>query len=104
MNYSVNRNVMNLNKKKFRYGLPVSPKEFPQPRKRLPQYDECLKEFLKSGEKYWKVNIDELPSKKPRVVLSSLKWRIKNKPERFKNIRVFMSKNQIYLERVQNNE
>ena len=86
--------------KRFRYGVPVSPEEMPKPRKRLPQYDECLKEFLESRHKYWKVNIDRLPSKKPRVVLSSLKWRIKNKPKRFKNIRVFMSKNNIYLEKV----
>jgi len=71
-------------------------------RKRLPQYDWCLSEFLKSGDKYWKVKIEELPSKKPRVILSSLKWRIKNKSE-FKGIKAFMSKGKIYLERVEEN-
>jgi len=90
---------MSKNVRKFRYGKPVSPKEMPKPRKRLPQYDECLREFLKAEYTHWEVDINALPSKKPRVVLSSLKWRIKNKPE-FKNIRVFMSKNKIYLERV----
>jgi len=71
----------------------------PKPRRRLPQYDECLREFLESGYAHWKVNLKALPSKNVRVVLSSLKWRVKNKPE-FKNIRVFMNKNQIYLEKV----
>lgn len=88
-----------MSKKPFKYGKPVGPEEMPKPRKRLPQYDECLREFLASGYRYWEVNIDALPSKKPRVVLSSLKWRIKNKPE-FRNVRVFMHKNKIYLERV----
>ena len=41
---------MNKNEKKFKYGKPVSPKEMPKPRKRLPQYDECLKEFLEYGD------------------------------------------------------
>lgn len=90
---------MEKNKRKFKFGRPLSSKEVPKPRRRLPQYDECLREFLESGYDYWKVNINALPSKNVRVVLSSLKWRIKNKPE-FKNIRVFMSKNQIYLEKV----
>ncbi|MEM2741974.1 MAG: hypothetical protein QXD95_07490 [Nitrososphaeria archaeon] len=88
-----------MDKKTFKYGKPLSPTEMPKPRKRLPQYDECLKEFLESGYKYWEVNMDALPSKKPRVILSSLKWRVKNKPE-FKNIRVFMYKGKIYLERI----
>ncbi len=88
-----------MSKKSFKYGRPISPQEMPKPRKRLPQYDECLKEFLESGYSHWEVNMNALPSKKPRVVLSSLKWRVKNKPE-FKNIRVFMYKNRIYLERV----
>ena len=90
---------MSKNVRKFRYGKPVSPEEMPKPRKRLPQYDECLREFLESEYTLWEVDINALPSKKPRVVLSSLKWRIKNKPE-FKNIRVFMNKNKIYLEKV----
>lgn len=93
---------MSENENKFRYGGPISPKEMPKPRKRLPQYDECLREFLGSGHAHWKVNIDVLPSKNIRVILSSLKWRT-NKPE-FRNIRVVMSKNQIYLEKVKNNE
>jgi len=37
-------------------------------------------------------------SRKPRVVLSSLKWRVKNKQE-FKGIRAFMHKNKVYLEK-----
>jgi hypothetical protein len=89
---------MKENKKEFKYGKPVSSKEMPKPRKMLPQYDECLKEFLKSGNDYWEVKIDALPSQKPRVVLSSLKWRVKNKPE-FKGINIVMHKNKIFLER-----
>ncbi len=94
---------MNKNEKKFKYGKPVSPKEMPKPRKRLPQYDECLKEFLEYGHSHWEVDIDALPSKNSRVILSSLKWRIKNKPE-LKKIRVIMYKGKIYLEKVKNNE
>jgi hypothetical protein len=89
---------MNKNEKKFKYGKPVSPNEMPKPRKRLPQYDESLIEFLESGKDYWEVDLTALPSQKPRVVLSSLKWRINNKPE-FKGIRAVMYKNKIYLER-----
>ena len=84
--------------KKFRYGTPISPSEMPTPRKRLPQYDECLREFLNSGYSHWEVDMDALPSHNPRVVLSSLKWRIENKEE-FHSIRVFMHKNMIYLEK-----
>lgn len=90
---------MNSNEKKFKYGKPVRPNEMPKTRKILPQYDECLKEFLESGYNHWEVNMEALPSKKPRVILSSLKWRVKNKPE-LKNIRVIMNKNKIYLEKV----
>jgi len=90
---------MNKHNKLFRFGKPVSSKEMPKPRKRLPQYDECLREFLESGHSHWEVDINALPSQKPRVVLSSLKWRIKNKPE-FKDIGIFMYKNKIYLQRL----
>jgi hypothetical protein len=84
--------------RKFKYGKPLSSKEMPKPRKRLPQYDECLREFLESGYNHWEVDVTALPSQKPRVVLSSLKWRIKNKPE-FKGIRIVMHRNKIFLER-----
>ena len=87
-----------LNKNEFKYGVPISPSEAPKSRKRLPEYDDCLREFKKSGHKNWKVNINALPSKDPRVILSSLKWRTKHKEE-FKGIQVIMSKNEIYLER-----
>lgn len=89
---------MKENEKKFKYGMPINPNEMPKPRERLPQYDECLREFLKSGHDYWEVDMTALPSKKSRVVLSSLKWRIKNKDE-FKGIEVVMHKNKIYLKR-----
>jgi len=89
---------MEVNKKGFKYGKPIGSEEMPKQRKRLPQYDECLREFLKSGYNHWEVNISTLPSQNPRVVLSSLKWRIKNKPE-FKGIRAIMHKNKIFLER-----
>jgi hypothetical protein len=94
---------MSRNRKKFKFGKPVSPNEMPKPRKRLPQYDECLKEFLESGHSHWEVDIGALPSKNPRIVLSSLKWRIKNKPE-LKEIRVIMYKGKIYLEKVKDDE
>jgi hypothetical protein len=89
--------------KKLKYGEPINPEEMPKPRKRLPEYDECLREFLESGQTCWRVNLKALPSKNNRVILSSLKWRIRNKPE-FKDIQVVMSKNQIYLEKVKRNE
>jgi hypothetical protein len=84
--------------KKFRYGKPVDKNDLPKP-KRLPEYDECLSEFIDSGHETWIVNKEALPSKDNGVILSSLKWRIKHKPERFGKIRVFMRKNQIYLQR-----
>jgi hypothetical protein len=87
------------NNKEFKYGMAVSNVEKPKPRKRLPQYDECLNEFLKSEDDIWQVKADAFPSKKIKVILSSLKWRV-NHVERFKGISVFLSKNQIYLEKV----
>ena len=89
--------------KKYRYGAPVSPEEVPKQRRRLPQYDECLREFLNSGHQFWRVDIKTLPSDKLKVILSSLKWRTKNKQD-FKHIRVFVRKNRIYLERVNDEE
>ena len=82
--------------KKFRYGVPIESNEVPKPRKRLPQYDECLREFVDSGYDNWKVDMSTLPSQKPRVVLSSLKWRIKNKSE-FGDIQAIMNNKEIYL-------
>ena len=67
--------------------------------KRLPQYDEALKEFIDSNANFGVVKMDTLPSKNPRVVLSSLKWRIKNNPQ-YKGTRAVMSKGKIYLEKV----
>lgn len=84
----------------FKYGKPMDAEKVARRRKRLPQYDECLREFLDSGSEAWIVDIKELPSNDPRVVLSSLKWRIKHFDE-FKGIRAFMSKGKIYLERVE---
>lgn len=89
---------MSNKKTSFIYGKPIDPKKVG--RKRLPQYDECLTEFLNSGSKAWIVDINALPSKDPRVVLSSLKWRIKRFSE-YKGIRAFMSEGKIYLERVE---
>ena len=86
-------------KKKPKYGEPVRRIQVPKPTKRLPQYDECLKEFLESSSELWKVRFDALPSKDIRVVISALKWRINHRPE-FKNIRIFMRNNQIYLEKI----
>lgn len=84
-------------KKEFKYGKPIEADEIPHPR-RLPQYDDCLREFLGSGCSNWEVDITSLPSQKPRVVLSSLKWRIKNRKE-FSIVQAFMSGNKIYLKR-----
>jgi hypothetical protein len=86
----------------FKYGKPLKSDEMPESKKRLPQYDECLEEFLKSGHSYWEVNMDSLPSKDPRVVLSSLKWRTK-KPQ-FKSIEIVWQKAKIYLKKVENSE
>jgi len=83
--------------KKSKYGQPPTPKQFPKLR-RLPQYDECLRDFVASGDKIWVINMAELPSKNPRTVLSSLKWRTRNKSE-FKGIRAFMNKGKIYVEK-----
>lgn len=94
---------MNDKKTNFKYGKPMDPGKVSRRKRRLPQYDECLREFLSSGNKYWLVDINALPSNNPRVVLSSLKWRVKNKPE-FKGASVFMSKNEVYLERVDEDE
>ncbi|GAH38879.1 unnamed protein product [marine sediment metagenome] len=94
---------MDKNKKSYKYGAPVDATKASQRRKRRPEYDECLSEFLNSKEKYWKVNIEALPSSKPRVVLSSLKWRIKNKPE-FERVKAFMNKSEVYLQRVGEDE
>jgi hypothetical protein len=85
-------------RKEYRYGTPIPREELPKPTKRLPEYDECLREFMSSGHDIWKINLDALPGKNMRVVLSSLKWRTKHKRE-FKKIKVFMRKNSVYLER-----
>ena len=89
--------------KKYKYGAPVRPDKVPKQRRRLPQYDECLREFLSSGDQFWRVDIKALPSDNPKVIVSSLKWRTKHKAE-FERIRVFARKNHIYLERVNNEE
>jgi hypothetical protein len=91
-----------MKKQEFRYGEPAE-KEAVRTSRRLPQYDECLREFLNSKSEVWKVKIEALPSKNIMVVLSSLKWRTKNKSE-FKNIRVFMRRNNIYLEKVKDDK
>lgn len=88
---------MDKNEEDFKYGRPLSQDKMPKSRKRLPQYDECLREFLKSGHNYWEINMNALPSQDPRVVLSSLKWRVKNKTE-FENIKVVMYQKKIFLE------
>jgi hypothetical protein len=95
---------MTKKKTNFKYGSPMDPEKVASRRKRLPQYDECLREFLNSGSKAWIVDIDALPSKDPRVVLSSLKWRIQHFQAEYKGIKVFLSKNQVYLERVDEDE
>jgi hypothetical protein len=83
----------------YKYGKPINSDKLPRGRKRLPQYDECLKEFLASNSNYWEVNIDALPSKNVMVVLSSLNWRVKNSAE-FKNVRVIMRDRKIFLQKV----
>jgi hypothetical protein len=90
-------------KKKFIYGSPLDKAELPSP-KRLPQYDECLREFVSSGSDAWKVDKASLPSKDERVILSSLKWRTRGKLKEFGNIHVFMKKKEIYLEKVKPNQ
>ena len=89
--------------KKFKYGEPLKESQLPEPTKRLPQYDDCLSEFLSSKSNLWKVNIDALPSKNIRVVISALKWRINHRPD-YRGIRVFMRHNQVYLGKVKSNE
>ncbi len=86
-----------MKKIEYKYGKPIKEGDLPKPSRRLPEYDECLKEFLDSGHKVWKVSKEALPSKKTRIILSSLKWRT-NKKE-FRNIKVFMRKNNVYLEK-----
>ena len=89
-----------MNEKEIVYGIPVERDKLPKPTKRLPEYDDCLNAFLSSGVDLWKVNIDSLPSKDIRVVLSSLKWRTKHRKE-FQGIQVFMRRNNIYLEKAE---
>jgi hypothetical protein len=86
----------------YKYGKPINSNNIPKGRKRLPQYDECLREFLSSNSSYWEVNVDSLPSKNIMVILSSLNWRIKNNTE-FKNARVIMRDRKIFLEKVEAN-
>jgi hypothetical protein len=83
-----------------KYGKPISSEKMPKSKvKRLPQYDEALKEFLDSGSNYYEVILESLPSHDVRVVLSSLKWRVKNNSE-FKNIKIVMHEGKIFLEKV----
>jgi hypothetical protein len=84
----------------YKYGKPITSDKVPKGRKRLPQYDECLREFLSSDSNFWEVNVDALPSKDIMVVLSSLNWRA-NKIAEFKGkLRVIMRDRKIYLEKV----
>lgn len=83
-----------------KYGKIIEPGKMPTSKiTRLPQYDEALREFIDSKGKYYEINLEALPSQNPRLVLSSLKWRIKNNSE-FRDIKVVMKKGRIYLERV----
>ncbi len=83
----------------YKYGKPLSSDKMPRGRKRLPQYDECLREFLSSYADAWEVNLDALPSKNIMIVLSSLKWRVRNNSE-FRDVRVIMRDKKIFLEKV----
>jgi hypothetical protein len=82
-----------------KYGKAIGAREMPKPKRRLPQYDECLEEFVNSKDNYWEVNLEELPSQNVMKVLSSLKWRLKDKTK-YGNIKVVMSKGKIFLEKV----
>jgi hypothetical protein len=82
-----------------KYFKPITSDKMPKPRTRLPQYDMCLEEFLASNSNYGEVNLEALPSKNERIVLSSLKWRINNNPS-FKGIRAIMHDKKIFLEKV----
>jgi hypothetical protein len=81
----------------YKYGKPIT--SMPKARKRMPQYDECLNEFLASNSNYWEVNLDALPSKDVRIILSSLKWRINSNPS-YSGIRAVMHDKKIFLEKV----
>jgi len=93
---------MNNKKEHSKYGTSIDISKVIKRRKRRPEYTECLQDFLESGENAWEVNTDVLPSKKPRVVLSSLNWRIRKFPE-FKGVKAFMANGKIYLKRVDEN-
>lgn len=89
---------MALTNNNFTYGKPITKDKMPKSRKRMPQYDACLNEFLASGSNYWEVNMDALPSRDQRTVLSAFKWRIQNN-HKFKNIKTVMQNGKIFLER-----
>jgi hypothetical protein len=82
----------------YTYGKPTTKDKMPKPRKRMPQYDECLNEFIASDSNYWEVNMEALPSKDEHTVLSAFKWRIKNNPK-FANIKAVMRNGRIFLEK-----
>ena len=82
----------------YSYGKPINKDKMPKARKRMPQYDLCLDEFLSSNSKYWEVNIDALPTKDTHTILSAFKWRIKKYPK-YSNIKAVMNNGRIYLER-----
>ena len=63
----------------------------------MPQYDECLNEFLASENSYWEVSIEAMPSKNVNTILSALKWRTKNNPK-YSNIKIVMQNGKIFLE------
>lgn len=97
--------LMENSKKESKYGIPLSNVVKPKPKKRLPQYDECLREFLNSGDTFWKVKIEALPSQDVKVIVSSFKWRVNNVDEFMKKgITVFLNKNQVYLQKERVNE
>ena len=82
----------------YTYGKPIAKDKMPKARKRMPQYDLCLNEFLASQSNCWEVNMEALPSKNERTVLSALKWRINNNPK-YNEIKAVMSNGKIFLER-----
>jgi len=82
----------------FKYGEPVE--SVPEVRrKRYNEYDECLEEFLASGAKVWKVNMDSLPKTTYSSRVSSFRYRVFNYP-RYRNIGVFSYKGNIYLQKL----
>jgi hypothetical protein len=80
----------------FRFLIPISEPPLIQ-RRKFSFYEDILREFVESNLKY--AEVKEMGGRKPITVALTLRQKVKKRD--IKNIRVLISKNKVYLERME---